>query len=140
MQPPLPQSPIDHQPSLQQARGFWRVLLRDALLTASITWVVLLILEMLKPGLATNYLSLTKFAACLFILAIIYLSFCQPAMPAATAPRPFARRELAMLGVLSVVAAVVLAALMPGGIVLTGLLISVTVLAIWIGTFLYREL
>jgi hypothetical protein len=117
---------------------FLRSLTRDAFLIAVSTWLALFVLEFIKPGIASNYVSLTRGAAALFILALVHVSLRQP-QDVSTKPSPFTRRDLGALSLVSLLAAAVVASVMPAFDLLTLLVISVTVLAIWIGSFLHRE-
>lgn len=121
-----------------QAVWFWRTVTRDAFTIASTTWLILFVLEFLKPGIATNYVSLTRWAAGLFLLALVHVSLRQ-SQPDAVASASFSRKEILALVLVSLVAAAVIASVMPAVNLLTLLVISVTVLTIWIGSFLHRE-
>lgn len=117
---------------------FWHQISRDALSVGVATWLVLILLEIIKPGIASNYLSLTRFALALVLLVFAHMFLRNP-QPVAPLPRPFTRRDLSVLVAVSLLAVLLLITFMPRFDLLTLLVISVTVLAIWIGSFLYAE-
>lgn len=56
-----------------------RVLVRDTFVVGVFLWASLQLLEVFKPGIASNYISLPLFLLALFVLAILMLSM-DPAM------------------------------------------------------------
>lgn len=65
----------------QQARS----MLWDTFYAGCALWAVLFVAELIKPGFASNYISLPGFAALIFVLAVVVLAS-QPEAEAATPP------------------------------------------------------
>ena len=116
---------------------FIRTITRDLFIIYSVTWVLLFLLESVKPGLVSNYLSLPHLAALLVALGVVALVF-QPLVPLG-ASYALSKRDYLVLIVLSIVAALLIIILVDVGLALTLLLVFVTVATIWVGTIMLQE-
>ena len=129
--------PIDPMEQEHPKTWFFRKLSREAFLIFSLTWLLLFLMELVKDGMVSRYVSLPQSALVLLVLAILALSL-QP--PQVDQPKRLEMKDVGFL----IIASVVLALVFPvafdfsGG--LTALFIFVTVLTLWIGTIALKEL
>lgn len=110
---------------------------RDLFLISVITWGILFILENIKPGVVSNYLSLPHMAVLLFVFGIVALLF-QPAVMNEKLS-PLSKKEIVVLVVLSIALIVLLPLIIEASARLTVLLIFVTVVALWVGTLVIQN-
>lgn len=113
---------------------FLRKFLSDAVVIGTITWVVLFTLELVKPGMVSFYLSLSKVLFVLLCLGLVALSL-QPAQMGEVSTK----HHLPVLSVLSLVSALVIYKTVDAQWWLTLLLILVTVGSIWASTILVSK-
>lgn len=118
-------------------KWFIKKFTQDLFLVFAITWAVLFVLENIKSGVVSNYLSLPHMAVLLLIFGIMALWFRSPAQ--AEKPARMSKKEIGVLIVLSVALAVFLPAIIEASTALTVLLIVVTIVALWVGTLVIQN-
>lgn len=116
---------------------FLRKFTRDLFCISTSTWLLLFIMEIIKPGIASNYVSLPHLAVLVFFFAVVALYF----QPPRVSPGRFnlSAIEISILTILSIASAVFLAFTLQATPILTALIIIVTVLALWGGTLVLNE-
>ena len=112
-------------------KWFFQRLALEAFSIFAVTYVVLLILELLKEGIVSRYISLPHAALLLLVLGILALAQ-QPQKPqAATA---LSKKEYVILSLISIGLIVAIPLILQASASLTILIIFVTVVSLWIGT------
>ena len=126
---------------MESRRWFYRRLANDALLISVITWVFLFVMELVKPGIVSNYLSLTRAAAFVLLLGVCSLTLGDSAPQTQTEKTvsPFLATSWPLTIVSLLAGFVVYLFMPPAPVYLTLLVVSVTVLCVWIGTHLSRK-
>lgn len=113
---------------------FFRKFLSDAVVIGAITWVVLFTMELVKPGMVSFYLPLSKALFALLCLGLVALSL-QPAQMNEASRK----HHLAVLLALSLLSALVIYKTVDAQWWLTLLLILVTVGSIWASAILVSK-
>ena len=110
---------------------FFQRLALEAFYVFAATYVVLLILELLKEGIVSRYISLPHAALLLLVLGILALAQ-QPQKPKVA--RALTKKEYIILCLISVALIIIIPLILKASVSLTILLIFVTVVSLWIGT------
>lgn len=119
-------------------KWFWQKLSFDAFIIFSSTWLFLFVMESLKEGIVSRYLSLPHLAFALIALGVLAAQF-QPFRPDQLKEKKLSKKEILVLIVLSVLIAFLIFWLFALSWPLTIVLIFVTVAALWLGTFALLE-
>lgn len=115
----------------------YRRLISELFSIFSFGWGTLFLMEVVKPGLVSNYLSLQHLAVALLFLGIWALSLQQPEIKDTSST--LSKRERIILLVLSIILAFVLVIITEVSFPLTLLLILVTVGTLWAGTLVFSS-
>ena len=112
-------------------KWFFQRLTLDAFSIFTTTYIVLLVLELVKEGLVSRYISLPHLALILLVLGILVLAQ-QP--PLKKSPTKLGKKEIVTLSLISLAIIAALAVIIQAALPLTILIIFVTVASLWIGT------
>jgi hypothetical protein len=114
---------------------FFEQLAKEAFVIFSVAWGSLFLLELLKPGLVSNYLSLTHAALPLFFLGVLWLVL----LPDQEVTHTMVERELPVksLCVISFFIVLVLFLLLQTSLPLTLLIIFATLAGLWGGALAF---
>jgi hypothetical protein len=120
----------------QESRHAWfiRRLVSDAAVIGSATWLLLLVMELVKPGIVSFYIPLSKALFVLVCLGLVALSMQRPQIS-----EPYTRQNVLVLSFLSLVSALVIYKVVDVEWWLTLLLILVTVGSIWASAILFSK-
>ena len=116
---------------------FVQKITRDLFVVFAAMWGVLFVMELTKEGIVSNYLPLPHLAVFLVVLGVIAMIF-QP-VNIDIKPTKFSRSEILILLILSIIVALLIPLVLDVSSVLTLVLIFVTVLTIWVGTFEMKQ-
>lgn len=126
---------------MENRRWLYRRIAQDALTISAATWLILFLMELVKPGIVSNYVSLTRAAAFVLFLAVCSLALGDKT-PLVEAPAPssaFWQKPWPLAALSAAAGLVVYLFMPPAPVYLTVLVVSVTVLCVWIGTQLSRK-
>lgn len=123
---------MNEKSSTDIKKWFWQRISKDAFLIALITWVVLFVLELVKPGLVSNYLSLQHAAIALLFLGIFTIAVMDNQKSAKLQKTPML---YALLAVISFITILFIFSLETNSWFLTLILVFASLAAIWGGTF-----
>lgn len=116
---------------------FFQSLARDAFTIYSITWLFLFLLENVKTGVVSNYLSLPHALLPLFFLGVLWMALTPEfEQQAIVEKKPF---PYLMMMILSLITLVVLSFIVDASLVLTALIIFATLAALWAGAYTYYK-
>jgi len=121
----------------EQKSWFYKRLSQEAFFIAAITYVVLVFLELLKPGMISNYLSLPHSALILLALGMLSLVLHAPATLKTSGG--LSKRDKISLIIASILVIIFVPVLTQVGVGLTVTLIFVTVLSLWLGTLAFNK-
>lgn len=114
-------------------RWFFQKISMDAFKIFSVTFIVLLLMEIVKNGIVSNYISLPHAAFVLLLLAILSLSL-QDNIDLMK-EKYFSRIDYIWLGGITLVVCFVIILIMGQQGILTPIVVFVTILTLWCGTF-----
>lgn len=117
---------------------FLQKLSSEVFTISAIGWLILFLLETVKNGLVSNYLSLPHLAFLVVVFGIVMLIL-KPQGEVVPASKPLSNEEIVVLSVLSIVIIFLIPFITDFSSALTILLIFVTVLSLWLGTILLKE-
>lgn len=118
-------------------KWFIKKFTRDLFLVFAVTWGLMFVMENIKAGIVSNYISLPHLAVLLLVFGIIALSF-QPSLRSGSELR-LTKKEMVVLAVLSLGLVVLLLVTIEASATLTVLLIFVTLIALWAGTLVLQK-
>jgi len=116
---------------------FIQRLAKEAFLIYAITWFILFLLEALKSGIVSHYISLPHAAIPLRFLGVLWLSLLPDSKQSM---KEIDQLPILYLGIVSIVITVVLLFILDAVLPLTILIIFATLAAIWGGAYcFYKE-
>lgn len=114
---------------------FLRRVISDAAIISVVTWLVLLVMELVKPGIVSFYFSLSNALFVVICLGLAALSM----QPPQANDKPYTRQNVLALTVLSIVSVLIILKTVRTDWWLTLLLILVTVGSIWSSAILVSK-
>ncbi len=111
-------------------RLFWLKLTRDIFSYSFVFWLLLLVMEIIKKGIVSNYLSLPHFALLIGLAALVHLAIRPADTLAEQKPSRFKPWQINTF--LSVLAAVLILITVEASAALTILLVLVSTATIWV--------
>lgn len=107
-------------------------IVKEAFIISFALWCILFVLELVKPGIVSNYLSLANGLFYLFLFGILTLLL-EPTITQ-LGPKAFGKKDLFWRVICSVLLVITLLLILNASVLLTLFIIFVTLLAFWLGT------
>jgi hypothetical protein len=112
----------------------YRKMISELFSIFTLGWGILFVLELVKPGVVSNYLSLQHLAIGLIFLGIWALALQQPQSGVSMEGASLSKHERVILTIISLILSIVIMLITQVSFPLTLLLILVTVGTLWAGT------